>query len=553
MVYRSEKSKTTPVRSTRPRQEKYYDLKYNDSFCRALYKPKKDFYKKKENIIDFFTPKTSEENNDNVVLTEHLNGEYLSMPAPQKMLEYYGENIENHDCIIAGGIFKNLLKCETIKDYDLFYKNEEDFKKSVEFFEQDKKVEKIYDTENSVGFATKEQKIIHPYSDVPPKINYDLVRKFFDKPLNIIDNFDFTITKICMYKNNENNKIELLFHKNFVNDLIQKNITYNNKVEIKTGTIERVERYVNYGYQISYSDYKETLEAFCKYHEEELKEYDTNIDHIMSNILETGEQTKYNINDLTKQPETIVNPIAKRFQKRAHNTQEELIINHEDKNSPSYLSRYDQETRHLRTIKLYSKYSDKEYGNNTLETKCRKQLSKIKYFEKVPQGAEIFNHIKPTLPVLEFLQYIEKYYKKVPEDKLYGIVNIVISTVGFVAPQHNHQLSNDFDRFFHERAETINQYNKNFIENDNMEWKWSGEGVKLVVCNTAEITQKILQKEETTEWFNKVEEYYNELYNDPTFKYNFTYEEHIELLNNNEYDLDIAQPLLYNIYVSEEK
>lgn len=116
------------------------------------------------------------------------------------MLNWLDEYMEGHKGFICGGCFKNIFNKERVKDLDIFFESRSDFEDAVQYFDSqtpkydgddkmDEKYSFYYENDN-----------VKAYKNTKTGIVVELCCKIFGKPKEILDNFDFTITKFAYYK-----------------------------------------------------------------------------------------------------------------------------------------------------------------------------------------------------------------------------------------------------------------------------------------------------------------------------------------------------------------
>lgn len=153
-----------------------------------------------------------------------------------------------HKGFICGGCFKNLFNGEKIKDVDIFFENEADWQSAVEFY--DKECD-----EGTVIFLYENDNV-KAYVHESTGIRIELCRRIFGTPEQIIGQFDFTITKVAYFKKEAEDKegngthIEyaLLLHPDFFEHLHTKRLVIDNNIPFPMSTLERIFRYIKYGY-----------------------------------------------------------------------------------------------------------------------------------------------------------------------------------------------------------------------------------------------------------------------------------------------------------------
>lgn len=189
------------------------------------------------------------------------------------LIEFGQTVLRNNKGIIAGGVFRGIIgfsdngeivfktmediKAERSKDVDVFFlsKNDfEDFKSDVETWDR---TSAPYDGPNSV-------KIMIPLgrTKMDRLLGLDLVHKFFGTPEEILDDFDFTILQCALYR--EDDGFYLIYGKNFKTHLENRVFEYVDEPEKSGHIIERMMRYVDYGFTPTEKTIKKCLTAFCQ-------------------------------------------------------------------------------------------------------------------------------------------------------------------------------------------------------------------------------------------------------------------------------------------------
>jgi hypothetical protein len=145
------------------------------------------------------------------------------------------------DVWVAGGAILSVLNQVSPNDIDLFFKNENDLKKAMLFF-----------TVNSGKVYYESDKVI--------KIQYkslklDLVKIYFESPLQCINDFDFDICKAYVYQN------ELFLHNGFKTTFKQKLLVISGNIQYPFSTLYRLQKYTNKGYILDYNSCKKIYEA----------------------------------------------------------------------------------------------------------------------------------------------------------------------------------------------------------------------------------------------------------------------------------------------------
>ena len=141
------------------------------------------------------------------------------------------ECLKGHKGFIAGGCFKDLIRRFPPKDIDIFFECEEDYNFAFELF--------LHNTQYTlVKTMDKVQVFRHKIAGMRLELNG--IR--FGTPFEILDNFDFTLTKFAYGDD------MCLYHYRFHNHLINRLIHIDNKIISPFSTFRRLSRYVKYGY-----------------------------------------------------------------------------------------------------------------------------------------------------------------------------------------------------------------------------------------------------------------------------------------------------------------
>lgn len=165
-----------------------------------------------------------------------------SLPNNFIQLRQLDQYLIGHKGFIAGGVFKNIFNNEKVKDIDIFFENEKDWYETYELFKKDKDYEFEYQNGNVVAYKNKHTNVV-----------VELVKHTYGKPKDILNRFDFTITKFAYYKEENENDIEwkIIYHDRFFEHLHLKRlvIDQDHKEIIKpANTFNRMFKYAKYGY-----------------------------------------------------------------------------------------------------------------------------------------------------------------------------------------------------------------------------------------------------------------------------------------------------------------
>lgn len=138
--------------------------------------------------------------------------------------------LEKMDCCIAGGYLTAIFSDAKINDVDVFFKDEESFNKCEGEFVL-KGYECIVSTASASTYKVEDRDV-------------QLIKKIFGTPLEIINQFDFTIC-MCAY-NVGNDTFEM--DENFLYDLAQRRICFNPFVAYPIACLWRASKYIKKGY-----------------------------------------------------------------------------------------------------------------------------------------------------------------------------------------------------------------------------------------------------------------------------------------------------------------
>jgi hypothetical protein len=151
-----------------------------------------------------------------------------------------------HKGYIAGGVFKNIFNNEKFKDVDIFFENETNYIEALELFKKDEKYAASYKNDKVTAFKHKET-----------GVTVELIKHKYKSPLDMIEEFDFTIVKFVYYKvvnkdesGIEEDKIEwkVAYHNKFFEHLHMKRLVIDHEIILPVNTLNRMFKYARYGY-----------------------------------------------------------------------------------------------------------------------------------------------------------------------------------------------------------------------------------------------------------------------------------------------------------------
>ena len=195
------------------------------------------------------------------------------------VLNWLDEFMIGHKGFICGGCFKNIFNKEKVKDLDIFFQSREDFEEAVEYYDSktagywiDDDVDNTLSEDEAEYKFLYENKNVKAYVHKKSGIRIELCCKIFGTAEDILNQFDFTITKFAYYKEEvkeetdvefvdpfnddiEQIKIEdthieykVLVHDKFFEHLHMKRLVTDDKIPFPMSTLERAFRYAKYGY-----------------------------------------------------------------------------------------------------------------------------------------------------------------------------------------------------------------------------------------------------------------------------------------------------------------
>jgi hypothetical protein len=195
------------------------------------------------------------------------------------MLNWLDEFMIGHKGFICGGCFKNIFNGEKVKDLDIFFQSKSDFEDAVKYYDSKTVGYWMDDENNKVGEDEAEYRFLYENKNVKAYVHkksgvrIELCSKIFGTAEDILNQFDFTITKFAYYKeeiedetgtevqisfDDEFDKInnaisthieyKILVHDKFFEHLHMKRLVTDDKIPFPMSTFERAFRYAKYGY-----------------------------------------------------------------------------------------------------------------------------------------------------------------------------------------------------------------------------------------------------------------------------------------------------------------
>ena len=193
------------------------------------------------------------------------------------MLNWLDQFMIGHKGFICGGCFKNVFNKEKVKDLDIFFQTRADYEEAVGYYDNKTAGYRIDDVDNTLSEDEAEYKFLYENKNVKAYIHkksgirIELCCKIFGTAEEILNQFDFTITKFAYYKEEVEDETgtelknpfddeiiemqkdthieyKVLVHDKFFEHLHMKRLVIDDKIPFPMSTLERTFRYVKYGY-----------------------------------------------------------------------------------------------------------------------------------------------------------------------------------------------------------------------------------------------------------------------------------------------------------------
>lgn len=188
------------------------------------------------------------------------------------LLNWLDEFMTGHKGFICGGCFKNIFNHEKVKDIDIFFKSRTDYDEAVQYFDSQSRGYEGKDKGNEIYSFYYENDNVKAYKHIEKNITIELCCKIFGTAEEILNNFDFTVTKFAYYKEEVEDETgaevlpfdieptepkekpqthieyKILHDDKFFEHLHLKRLVTDNKISYPMSTFERMLRYAKYGY-----------------------------------------------------------------------------------------------------------------------------------------------------------------------------------------------------------------------------------------------------------------------------------------------------------------
>lgn len=177
-----------------------------------------------------------------------------------KALRILDQFLSGHKGFAAGGCFKDLLNGKPAKDIDIYFRNQKDYDIAVDRFDNNPVYELFYQNEN-----------VKAYKAIKQGFSIELCHKVFGSPEEILNQFDFTITKFAYFKEiihssdlpfgegEDREEYTAVYDDNFFEHLFLKFLILDDQILYPKSTFERMLRYQRYGFKPD----KQTINKLC--------------------------------------------------------------------------------------------------------------------------------------------------------------------------------------------------------------------------------------------------------------------------------------------------
>ena len=169
-----------------------------------------------------------------------------------KKLYKYGKYIPFDGSFMAGGAIKDILEDKVPRDLDIYFINESDMNKGIEWYKWSADFEKKYENDNVVAFEEKSTGMVVELVTIV-KSNYE----------NIADSFDFDIDKVVLYRVDVEGypTYSISYIDGFFESLSLKELVISGYIKNPIATFKRLIKYVGYGYSVNKESAQKLLDA----------------------------------------------------------------------------------------------------------------------------------------------------------------------------------------------------------------------------------------------------------------------------------------------------
>lgn len=160
-------------------------------------------------------------------------------------IRHLKRHLIGHPGIIAGGCFKSIFSGEQLHDIDMFFRTSEDFYRAVSYFKE-------HTDEYTPGY---ENKNVVSFIHTKTNLRIECIRKIFGTPEEILNQFDFTITKFAYEIEAEpvdegewEYTDTILYHESFFEHLTMKRLVVDEDMPYPLSTFNRTYKYAKSGF-----------------------------------------------------------------------------------------------------------------------------------------------------------------------------------------------------------------------------------------------------------------------------------------------------------------
>lgn len=164
-----------------------------------------------------------------------------------EQLFFLRKYLVGHNGFIAGGCFKDIFLKREVRDVDIFFRSLEEASVAIALYTVDPEYRVLYENRNAAGFT-----------EISTGRTIELVVARFGNPTDIINQFDFSICKFCLYSETWHDKLLTNPRLNFIcaysveyfTDLTRGRLVLDGSILTAGFTLERVAKYARYGFKI---------------------------------------------------------------------------------------------------------------------------------------------------------------------------------------------------------------------------------------------------------------------------------------------------------------
>ena len=183
------------------------------------------------------------------------------------ILNWLDQFMVGHKGFICGGCFKNIFNKEPVKDLDIFFQSITDFNDAIDYYDSltagswiDGDPYNKVEEEDAEYIFLYENSNVKAYVHKKTGIRIELCCRIFGTAEDILNQFDFTITKFAYYKEevadedpfesiiDTHIEYKVLMHDKFFEHLHMKRLVTDDNIPFPMSTFERAFRYAKYGY-----------------------------------------------------------------------------------------------------------------------------------------------------------------------------------------------------------------------------------------------------------------------------------------------------------------